>query len=102
VKLIPLFALLLAGLSAQAQHKQAESSAANNDKVQGVTTAAVLISFYLGEPLNRIAAKRRYKSARASMTVQEAVNKDALKLAGGHTPCHNDGYFHGLRCRIYV
>jgi uncharacterized protein (DUF885 family) len=33
VKLIPLFALLLAGLSAQAQHKQAESSAANNDKV---------------------------------------------------------------------
>ena len=33
MKLIPLFALLLAGLSAQAQHKQAESSAANNDKV---------------------------------------------------------------------
>jgi len=33
VKLIPLFALLLAGFSAQAQHKQAESSAANNDKV---------------------------------------------------------------------
>jgi uncharacterized protein (DUF885 family) len=33
VKLIPLFALLLAGLTAQAQHKQAESSTANNDKV---------------------------------------------------------------------
>jgi uncharacterized protein (DUF885 family) len=33
VKLIPLFALLLAGFSAQAQHKQAEPSSANNDKV---------------------------------------------------------------------
>ncbi|HEX3092994.1 MAG TPA: DUF885 domain-containing protein [Candidatus Angelobacter sp.] len=33
MKLIPLFALLLAGLTTQAQHKQAESSSANNDKV---------------------------------------------------------------------
>jgi len=33
VKLIPLFALLLAGFTSQAQHKQPESSSANNDKV---------------------------------------------------------------------
>ena len=33
MKIIPLFALLLAGFTAQAQHKQAESSSANNDKV---------------------------------------------------------------------
>jgi uncharacterized protein (DUF885 family) len=33
VKLIPLFALLLAGLTTQAQHKQTGSSSANNDKV---------------------------------------------------------------------
>lgn len=33
MKLIPLFALLLAGFTTQAQHKQAESSSANNDKV---------------------------------------------------------------------
>ena len=33
MKLIPLFALLLAGLTTQAQHKQAQSSSANNDKV---------------------------------------------------------------------
>ncbi len=33
MKLIPLFALLLAGLTMQAQHKQTESSSANNDKV---------------------------------------------------------------------
>src|SRR5205823_5776901 len=33
VKLIPLFALLLAGFTSQAQHKQTESSSANNDKV---------------------------------------------------------------------
>ena len=33
MKLIPLFALLLAGLTTQAQHKQTESSSANNDKV---------------------------------------------------------------------
>lgn len=33
MKLIPLLALLLAGLTTQAQHKQTESSSANNDKV---------------------------------------------------------------------
>ncbi len=33
MKLIPLFALLLAGLTMQAQHKPAQSSSANNDKV---------------------------------------------------------------------
>ena len=33
MKLIPLFALLLAGFTSQAQHKQPESSSANNDKV---------------------------------------------------------------------
>ena len=33
MKLIPLFALLLAGFTTQAQHKQTESSSANNDKV---------------------------------------------------------------------
>ena len=33
MKLIPLFALLLAGFTTQAQHKQPESSSANNDKV---------------------------------------------------------------------
>jgi uncharacterized protein (DUF885 family) len=87
VKLIPLFALLLAGFTAQAQHKQTESSSANNDKVFELLAEQYFdkVYFKFSPSQGTAAGFHQYDNlledySRASVNSQIAALKDFQKV----------------------
>ena len=87
MKLIPLFALLLAGFTTQAQHKQTESSSANNDKVFELLAEQYFdkVYFKFGPSQGTAAGFHQYDNlledySRTAINSQIAALKDFQKM----------------------